>query len=200
LTFLSDSGLQAWYTELTTVAWHDSMVFDFTYDQRVAVVYGRVRTLCALLEEVLLSLADFVGDAPFRDTVEALSTLRPRLSRFLQGPSGRSQLVNVGRVQQLADADSITPGMDSRDVQARFLALGIPGRNVTPQPSQDPEQVLASLVVVRNLTSHRFPIVRAGERVPWFETWEQHLPGINRAVLWSAMLLWAVAVHHKAHP
>lgn len=200
LRFLTESGLQPWYTELTTVTWRHSIFFDLSYDQRVALVYGRVRTLCALLEELLLSLADYTGDALFRDAVEERPTLRPRLVRFLQGPRGRSHVVNVGRVQQLADANSITPGMDSPEVQARFLALGIPGRHVTPQPSQGPEQVLASLVVVRNLTSHRFPIVQAGARVPWFEAWEEHLPAINRAVLWAAMLFWAVASHHKAHP
>ena len=200
LKFLAESGLQAWYTELTTTAWPHATFFDFSLDQRVAVVYGRVRALCALLEEALLSLAEFTGKSQFRDDVEGRSTLRPRLVRFLQGPLGRSQVVNVGQVNQLVDANSITPGMDSGEVQARFLALGIPGRHVTLQPSQNPEQVLASLVVVRNLTSHRFPIVQAGQRVPWFEAWEAHLPAINRAVLWAAMLLWAVAVHHRAHP
>jgi hypothetical protein len=200
LRFLANSGLQAWYTELTTVAWHRSISFDFSYDQRVAVVYGRVRTLCALLEEALLSLADSTGHAAFSEAVEEQHLLRRRLVRFLRGPGGRSQLVNVPQLEQSADANAIRPGMDSPEVRTRFLALGIPSRQANTQAPQSPEQVLASLVVVRNLTSHRFPIIQAGERAPWFEAWGEHLPAINRAVLWAALMVWAVATHHKTHP
>lgn len=173
------------------------MYFDYSYDQRVAVVYGRVRTLCALLEEALLSMAEYTGDAEFRDAVEEQHLLRRRLVRFLQGPGGGTQIVSVPELERLADANGIRPGMDSGEVRVRFLALGIPSRQATQAP-QSPEQVLASLVVVRNLTSHRFPILQAGRRVPWFEAWEEHLPAINRAVLWAALMLWAVSCHHKA--
>ncbi len=200
LQFLTESGLQEWYTQLSIVTWRRMVLTDMSEDQRIALVYGRVRTLCALLEEALLSLAEYTGHAAFRAAIEKQPTLHPRLLRFLRGPGHPSQIVNRKRVGDLAVGNSIKPDTTSQEAEARFLALGIPSGNAPPQTPQTPEQVLASLIVARNLTSHRFPIVQGGARVRWFEAWGEHLPGINRAVLWAGMMLWAIAVHHKAHP
>ena len=200
LRFLTDSGLQDWYTELSTAAWSQSVLSDMTYDQRIAVVYGRVRTLCALLEEALLALADHTDVTALGLAVEQAHMLRKRLIRFLGGPTGISALIDAAQVKALVDASSIMPGMDASEMGNRFTALGMPSRNAAVVFSQTPGQVLASLIVVRNLTSHRFPIVRAGERVPWFAAWGDHLPAINQAVRWAALMLWALAGHFKSHP
>jgi hypothetical protein len=200
LRFLTDSGLQDWYTELSTAAWSQSVLSDMTYDQRIAVVYGRVRTLCALLEETLLSLADHTGDTAFGLAVEKAHTLGKRLPRFLAGPAGSASLVGATQVKALVDANRIMPGMDAQEMGHRFAVLGMPSHHTATTFSQTPEQVLASLIVVRNLTSHRFPIIRGGAPVPWFTAWGDHLPAINQAIRWAALMLWALARHFKAHP
>ena len=198
LRFLTDCGLQQWYTELTTVTWHNDMFFDQSHDQRVAVVYGRVRTLCTLLEESLLSLADHVGDASFVKAVEDGYQLGARLKRFLDGARGAPPLVNAKEVLRLARASSIKPGMDAKEVATGLAALGIRGTHATgPVIAPSPEQVLASLLVIRNLTSHRFPIVRAGARAAWFDAWSEYLPGVNQAIPWVALALWAITAHYK---
>lgn len=190
--FLTESGLQEWYTQLSVFSWDWSVLNDRSEDQRIAMVYGRVRTLCSLLEEALLSLAESTGDVAFWKAVEKQPTLQPRLDRFLRGPTGRAKLVAWPQVQRFATANKILPGMDARTVAASFAALGMPAgkdpRGVVPSP----EQVLGSLIVLRNFTSHRFPIVHATGRVAWFEAWGNHLPAINRTVLWAALMLWAI--------
>jgi hypothetical protein len=195
--FLTESGLQEWYTQLSIVTWSRLGLTDMSEDQRIALVYGRVRTLCALLEEALLSLAEHTGRAAFRAAVEKQATLHPRALRFLKGPGRRPSLVKLSQVMRLANYNKIEPGLDAPTMAAKFVALGIPSGTNPSTLVPTPEQVLAGLIVIRNLTSHRYPILRAGARVSWFEAWGNHLTAINRTVLWSALILWALANRFK---
>ncbi len=131
------------------------------------MVYGRVRPLCSLLEEALLSLAESTGDVAFWNAVEKQPTLQPRLDRFLRGPTGRAKLVARPHVQRFATANKILPGMDARTVAASFAALGMPAGKDPTGVVPSPEQVLGSLIVLRNFTSTRFPIVPATGPLAW---------------------------------
>ncbi len=75
---------------------------------------------------------------------------------------------------------------------AVVAAVGMPAGKAPRGVGPSPEQVLWNLMVLRHFTSHRFPIVPATGRVAWFEAWGNHLPAINRTVLWAALMLWAI--------
>jgi len=140
----------------------------------------------------LLSLAESSGNTAFGAEVQEQSTLQPRLKRFLSGPSGGAHLVDWPVLKKLAETNKILPGMDAPTVAVKFAALGMPPGKDPSSVVPSPEQVLAGLIVLRNLTSHRFPIVHATGRVAWFEAWGNHLPAVNRTVLWAALMLWAI--------
>jgi hypothetical protein len=194
LTFLDESGLQTWFTELSIVSWDSEQFWDRTYDDRVGLVYGRVRTLAGLLEEALLAMAERTGNTRFRDAVESKATLCPRLEAFVRGPSGRLDLVNLGLIRRLRTQASLKPPFSGAQLSASLSALGMYGGNPAPTaPAPTAEQLLAGLIFVRNVTSHRYPILLGGFRVEWFETWGGHLPAINRHISWAALLLWGMS-------
>jgi hypothetical protein len=161
----------------------------------VGLVYGRVRTLCSLLEEALLPMAAATGDESFREAIEAAGTLYPRLTRFVQGTTGTA-LVDVAAIQKLWVDNRLNPPFSAAQLRNSLLGLGMPAGNPPPSsPAPRLEQVLTGLIFVRNLTSHRYPILLSGTRVEWFETWGGHLPAVNRAILWAALTLWGLMRH-----
>jgi hypothetical protein len=190
LTFLDESGLEDWFTELSIVTWHSEQFWDRTFDQRVGLVYGRVRTLCSLLEEALLPLADETGDPSFRNEVECASTLYPRLTKFVRGPRSKNTLVDIAVIDKLWAENKLVPPFSGAELQRSLIGLGMPSGNPPPPtPAPTLEQVLTGFVFIRNLTSHRYPVLLRGTRVDWFETWGGHLPAINRTILWVALAL-----------
>ena|SRR6266550_294838 len=199
LRFLGDSGLEQWYTEFSTVTWHQQTFFDQSQDQRIAVVYGRVRVMCALLEDAMISMAEQIGNADFVAAIEGEEKLKGRLPRFLKGPrSPASTLLDSSRIDALSGSNRISIGLDAKQAGDRLRALGMKGRqDQGPSIAKTPEQVLAAFVIVRNFTSHRFPIARGGERAAWFDAWSEYLPSINESMGWAGLLLWAVTKNHK---
>jgi len=198
LAFLDQAGLEDWFTELSIVTWDSEQFSDRTFDQRVALVYGRVRTLCSLLEEALLAMAEELGNPSFRSETESAPTLYPRLTRFVRGPSGDSKLISVGAVNDLWANNKLLPPFSGAELRQSLVGLGMPTGNPPPHtPAPTPEHVLTGLVFIRNLTSHRYPVLLKGTRVDWFETWGGHLPAINRTILWAALALWGLARHFR---
>src|SRR5437879_11359913 len=108
--FLSESGFQEWYTQLSIVTWRRLVLSDMSEDLRIALVYGRVRTLCALLEEALLSLAEYTGHHVFQAEVENQTALQARTLRFVKGPDlpmtrqhrRRARLLKASQIERRA--------------------------------------------------------------------------------------------------
>lgn len=193
LSFLDEAGLAEWFTELSIVTWHSEQFWDRSHDQRVGLVYGRVRTLCSLLEEGLLPMSEECRDAAFRGDVERASTLSARLKRFVQGPSGKNSPVNLGTMERLWASNRLVPPFTAAQLRTSLVGLNMLAGNPPPAaPAPTLEHVLTSLLFIRNLTSHRYPVLLDGARVEWFEAWGGHLPAINRNILWAALALWAL--------
>jgi hypothetical protein len=156
-----------------------------------------VRSLCTLLEEALRSFAEITGDAAFADDVEARGVMSRRLGAFLKGPAGKASPVRPEDVLGLNDKWQVWPPVAAARLEACLDALGMPAGDPPPGLGPDSVQTLAGLVFVRNLTSHRFPIVLSDARAQWFDTWGDHLPAINRTVAWSGLALWALTKYFR---
>jgi hypothetical protein len=84
-----------------------------------------------------------------------------------------------------------SPPITPQKVQATFDALGIL-RGDAPHP-QTPAQILASLLTLRNLTSHRFPVASpASRRASWLAELQLRRPAVERSLVRAALVLWAV--------
>lgn len=174
------------------MTWHSEQFWDRTFDQRVGLVYGRVRTLCNLLEEALLPMSEETKDSSFRTEVERASTLNPRLKRFVRGPGGEVTLVDVDAIDKMWADNKVVPPFSGAELRRSLVGLGMPAGDPPPPPLPTLEQVLTGVIFIRNLTSHRYPVLLRGTRVDWFETWGGHLPAINRTILWAALALWGL--------
>lgn len=202
LLFFEEVGLLEWAVEFSLATWNDDDYWASSLDRRVALTFGRIRTLAALLEEGILSLAQRVNDAAFAQHIESRATLRPRLRAFLAGPGGRGSIIDpdvVQRIFQTSGAADLRPPIDGARLAAVFRNLGLVTGDAPLVVGQHaPESVLAALICLRNLTSHRFPILRDGDRAGWFDVWEEHIKSINRSVLWAAVILWLVSKQFRA--
>ena len=194
---LRQAGLEDWMTQLVAENWDIEVLWEMSEDQRISMVFGRVRTLCALLEEALLSFADFVGDADFTKSVESQAMLSCRLGAFLKGRAGKTSPVSPREVVALNKKCRVNPPVPSTCLETSLDALAMRAGDPAPLPGPDSVQMLAGLVFIRNLTSHRYPIVLSDVRANWFETWGQHLPAVNRTVPWSGLALWALTKHFR---
>jgi hypothetical protein len=201
LSFFDEVGLTEWAVEFSLVTWHDDHYWASSLDRRVALSFGRIRTLTTLLEEAILSFAQRVRHDTFADMVESRPTMWPRLVAYLSGPDGQGSLVDrrtVQHIYQRSGAAGIHPPIDPARLRGVFNALGlVPGDAPIPHRAHAPEALLTTMVCLRNLASHRFPLVSDGDRAEWFTVWEEHIKSINRSVLWSALTLWAVSIQFR---
>lgn len=195
LVFLEEVGLQEWSVEYSIIAWHGEMFASSTPDRRVAVAFGRIRTLTALLEEALQSLAVRTKQPGHDQAVEAEGALLARIRTFVWGGQGQQHVLSRSQFQQVYDRHcGVRPPIDARRLAAAFDAVGVATGNPPPVATQHvPEKTLAALVLIRNIVSHRFPLSSEGERPEWFSVWGERLPAINRTILWAALLLWALS-------
>lgn len=206
LTFLQRVGLQHWYTELSIVGWQEEGFLDYSDEQRASIVYGRVRTLAVLLEEALVAMAEDVGDPSLFRTVSESGTLAKKLNSFMNWPKPSRRLVVQKKIDDMnrrynifsPKKPPIPPNRLNRLLSRSLRGYGIHAGN-PPSPIQRPvpERILAGLVFIRNLTSHRFPVPVEGRRSGWFDVWSKHLPAINRTILWGALALWKMKCHYR---
>jgi hypothetical protein len=187
LTFLDRAGLKEWYSNLVLAGWEQDF-FEMGRDLRVARLYGRLRTLAALVEEGLFAMAEHTGKLQFAVEVEAQMTFKPRLSRYIQGPLGTDTTVDNGALTNLYRNFTVAPPVSMAELQRCFTGLGL-----TNDQPVSVEQLLAGLLFIRNITSHRFPLVGADGRQEWFPAWDEQLPAVNRTLLWSTLILWKLA-------
>jgi hypothetical protein len=187
LTFLDRAGLKEWYSNLILAGWEQDF-FEMGRDLRVARLYGRLRTLAALVEEGLFAMAEHTGKLQFAVEVEAQTTFKPRLSRYIQGPLGTDTTVDNRALTNLYRNFKVAPPISMAELQRCFTGLGL----INDQPVSV-EQLLAGLLFIRNITSHRFPLVGADGRQEWFAAWDERLPAVNRTLLWSTLILWKLA-------
>jgi hypothetical protein len=124
LDFMAESGLQDWYSHLVLAGW-DNDFFELGPQLRRARIYGRLRTLGALVEEGLLAMADRTGKRAFADEVEAESTFKPRMSRFIQGPSGLDATVDGQILTRLTRDYRVHPPIAVAELTHCFAGLGI---------------------------------------------------------------------------
>ncbi len=193
LVFFEEVGLQEWSVEYSIVGWHGEIFASSTHDRRVAVAFGRIRTLTALLEEALLSLGIRTKQPGLAQAVEAERALFARIRTFAWGGRGQQHVLSRSQFQQVYDRHcDVRPPIDAHRLAAALDAVGVSAGDPPPVAAQYvPEKTLAAFVMIRNIASHRFPVAREGERPDWFSVWGERLPAINRTVLWTALLLWA---------
>lgn len=195
LVFFEEVGLQEWSVEYSIISWHGEMFASSTYDRRVAIAFGRIRTLTALLEEALLSLAVRTKQPGLPHAVEANGALFSRIRTFAWGGQGPQPILSRSQFQQIYDKHcGLRPPIDARRLAAAFDAVGVTAGDPPPVATQHvSEKTLAALALIRNIVSHRFPLSSEGERPEWFSVWGERLPAINRTILWSTLLLWALS-------
>jgi hypothetical protein len=116
-----------------------------------------------------------------------------RLETFLKGPKGgKGSPVTWSNVSRLFQRNRVDQPVAPADLERCLNGLMMPAQPPSGWRGPDSARVLAGLFFIRNLTSHRFPIVVQGVREPWFEIWGKHLAAINRTVTWSGLALWAL--------
>lgn len=200
LAFLTETGLAQWPMELSIVGWHDDSFLDLSESQQRSVVFGRVRTLCVLLEEAVPTLAARRGGESFGYEVEMQWALFNKIKYFVGGPDRSLGLVLPQTMQDLNTAYNVLK--ERRDVGPNFAAAlsqsfsgyGMPCEaDISAALPPSPEQVLAGVAFVRNLTSHHFPMASESRSTRWQQAWADHLPAINRTVRWAMLILWAIA-------
>lgn len=198
LLFLAEAGLEQWYTELGVATLDQDLLWEMSQEQRIATSYGRIRTLAVLLEEALLAFAAETGDSKFKDQVENQKTLGRRLPKFLSPPDGWSPPVSSNAVLYLTEKYRVAPPIGRMAFETSMRGLAMPPGHPAPPPFPTPVEVLAGFTFIRNLTSHRYPIIVSGSRAEWFDAWGPHLPAVNRTMMWSGLILWALTGHYKA--
>jgi len=206
LTFLQNAGLQQWYTELSIVGWQTGEFLDYGEEQRISMVYGRARTMAVLLEEGLVAMSEEVGDEGLFQSVSEAGTLQKKLNKFINFSALKKPLVSQKSIDNLHRRFNIFSLKKPTIPLARLnraLNSSLPGygihRGKFPALIQRPvaEHVLAGLTFVRNLTSHRFPAPTEDRQRGWFEAWSDHLPAMNRNILWGALLLWKMTCIYR---
>ena len=199
LHFLQGIGLQEWLVEYSAASWDSEQFATSTHDRRIAVAFGRVRTITVLLEEAVFALAERTTDKNFAGATEAAKDLFNRLRVFVKGPIQFNPILNSAELQRLYDTRRVrVPPIDLNKFASSFTALGMSETGL-PQDgaSFQEERVLAALILVRNFVSHRFPLSQDGSRPSWFAEWGRRLAGINRTILWAALILWALSEAYR---
>lgn len=211
LAFLAEHGLAQWQLELSIVPWHGDWFRDLSDQMRESIVHGRVRTMCALLEEAVATLADSFGGESFGFAVETQTALFGKVTKFVRGPDPdrRPHVIDTSKLESLNAAHNVLRDSRRREVGSNFasalssslVGYGMPSgleRDLVEFPSA--EQVLAGAVFIRNLTSHQSPVSSQDRSTRWQEVWADHLPAINRTVRWAMLVLWSIAQRFPRDP
>lgn len=194
---MHQAGLDDWATQLVIETWDIEVLIEMSPDQSISMAYSRFRVLCALLEEALRTFAELTTNADFIGNVEKKGTLSPRLREFLGGPAGKTQPVPAACVKTIGEAYAVFPPIGSVQIETSLDGLCMPAGEPPSLPGPDSAHVLAGLVFIRNLTSHRYPIVLPNGRADWFDGWGGHLAAVNRTIAWSGLTLWALTKHFR---
>jgi hypothetical protein len=199
LEFLGEAGLQEWYVEYAGATWPSEQFVTSSPDRRIATAFGRIRTLTVLMEDMLLALAERLSDSRFRTAVESSATLGQRLPSYFKHPKVTASVFDWAKCQSIFQnycRQVDTPPIAPTTLAKSFSKLGlVRGIRIPPKPRIGAESAIASIWLIRNITSHRFPLSREGLRPDWFSEWGDRLPSINRTILWAALVMWSVSEH-----
>lgn len=119
LHFLQGIGLQEWLVEYSAVSWDSEQFATSTHDRRIAVAFGRVRTITVLMEEGLFALAERTVDKGFAEAIEAAKDLFSRVRVFATGPNRLKPILNSAELQAFTTRDEwVSPRSISRNSRA----------------------------------------------------------------------------------
>jgi len=149
-----------------------------------------------------------IGNPTLFSALDEAGTLQAKINKFINFPEADKRVLSQKEIDDIHsqhnifsgnNRKTIPPGMFNQSLRQSLQGYGIhAGRQPPSIPSPVPGRILAGLVFIRNLTSHRFPAPAQEEEKSWFDVWSNHLPAINRTILWGAFLLWKVTSHYRS--